>query len=62
MKNGIPEIGDSVTVYGYDATVVRIYPLGTIDVERADGKRIRMTGLYRAGWPTKTISRKESER
>ena len=32
--------------------VIRVWPLGTIDVESRTGKCYRITGLYKAGWPS----------
>jgi hypothetical protein len=42
----IPEIGQFVTVYGVKCVIVKVHPLGTIDVEEIDGPRAyRLSGL-----------------
>lgn len=40
-------VGDFVTVYGVTCRIVRVWPLGTLDVETLDGSRAwRVTGLH----------------
>jgi hypothetical protein len=41
-----PYVGQHVTVYGEDCEIIRVLPLGTIDVLSLDGKKAwRIIGL-----------------
>jgi len=40
-----PEIGQTITFRNTTATIVKVHPFGTIDVEAANGNRFRVTGL-----------------
>jgi hypothetical protein len=50
--SNIPTVGQFMTVRGIECTIVKIWPLGTIDVtSKAGGRSFRVTGLYCKGWP-----------
>lgn len=44
-------VGDVLTVHGKPARIYKVHPLGTFDVETADGRTFRVTGLYGARVP-----------
>lgn len=40
-----PKTGMRYSVHGVMGTIIRVYPAGTMDVERDDGECFRVTGL-----------------
>lgn len=42
---GVPAVGDVVMVRGVAATVYHVHQFGTVDVETADGRCFRVSGL-----------------
>lgn len=42
---GPPRVGQTMTVYGKPATIIKVHPFGTVDVRTESGKYFRVTGL-----------------
>lgn len=40
-----PKLGDTLSVYGFPAKVVKLHGMGTVDAEAANGQWYRVTGL-----------------
>ena len=47
MESHVYAVGDTLKVHGRTATVIKVYPFGTYDVETEDGRYFRVTGLTR---------------
>lgn len=45
MNTNRPVVGELMTVRGHIGTIIKVYPFGTVDVELADGRCYRVTGL-----------------
>jgi hypothetical protein len=46
MNNKKPNAGDTMTVWGVECTITKVYPFGTVDVISKDGNLARrVTGL-----------------
>lgn len=45
INRTVPQIGQTVTIYGQPARIIAVYRLGTIDVQLAGGQCYRLTGL-----------------
>jgi hypothetical protein len=45
MANAVPSVGMTMKVYGAVGTIIAVHAFGTVDVEMADGRCYRVTGL-----------------
>ena len=45
MNTARPVVGQTIAFRNTTATIVKVHPLGTIDVETPNGNRFRVTGL-----------------
>lgn len=45
MTTTKPTVGMRMTVRGMLCTIIKVHPLGTVDVEAPNGRNYRVTGL-----------------